>query len=114
MVNCSLRLTLTSSIFWESLEKLHSNGRGGRVLIHNGDVMAAVIDPPLNPVRIRENGSTRLPGSCYSGWLGAPEPPVRGQMGLGNPTLLSPYWALNHTGGCSSLIRSTNILLLGG
>lgn len=70
------------------------------MLIHNGDVKAAVIDPPINPVRIREKGSTRPTGSCYSGWLGAPEPPVRGQIGLANPTLPSPilgsesYWGM--------------------
>lgn len=90
MVNCSLRLTLTSNKFWESLEKLHCNVQGGRLLIHNGDMMAAVIDPPINPVRIRGKGSTKLTGSCYSGWLGAPEPSVSGQIGLANPTLPSP------------------------
>lgn len=65
------------------------------MLIHNGDIMAAVIDPPINPVRIREKGSTKLTGSCYSGWLGAPEPSVSHRIGQSHP-------AVSHTGGCSS------------
>lgn len=70
------------------------------MLIHNGDIMAVVSDPPINPVRIREKGSTRPTGSCYSGWLGAPEPSVTGQIGLANPVLASPilvsesYWGV--------------------
>lgn len=87
-----MRSALTSNKFWESLEKLHSNVPGGRLLVHNGDVMTAVVGPPINPVRIREKGSTKLTGSCYSGWLGAPEPSERATR------VGQSHTAVSHTG----------------
>lgn len=65
----------------------------------SGEEMAAVIDPPINPVRKDLPNSleavipvgSALPSHQSEGKLDWPIPPCR-----------LPYWALNHTGGCSS------------
>lgn len=88
--------------------------------VYHGDVVAAVIDPPINPgLGLSEKGSIRLPGICHSGWLA--EEKVDQQFlirTLPSPILVSEsyWWDLKWDPVFTALklIRLTINLLLGG